>query len=60
MKVRHKLTNQILTIVKDYGTVALCRLPEPKHFSGQIWIDNVVCLKANLEEVKNKQLKLEI
>lgn len=47
----HKLTGQILTIKKDYGSVVSCYC-EPYLLWNNVKNDTVICLKENLIERK--------
>lgn len=60
MKARHKLTGEILTVKKDFGSVLSCWIPKPYYMKNtHILIDVCICLRENLE-FEVKQLKLEI
>lgn len=59
MIVRHKLTNEIMTVKKVNGSVAVCYLPKPYYNAWNTLIDICVCLWVNLEVIE-EQLKLEI
>lgn len=48
MKYRHKLTDQILTLKKSFGSVGTfyCK---PHQFTKRIVVDTCVCLMENVE-----------
>lgn len=60
MKARHKLTGQILTIKKDFGSALSCYIPEPYYMKNtNTLIDVCVCRRENLQ-FENEQLKLKL
>jgi len=58
MKYKHKLTCQILTLKKSFGSVGTfyCK---PHQFTKRIIIDTCVCLMENVELLET-QLTLEL
>ena len=48
IKVRHKLTNELMTIKKINGEIVTCFIQNPYFMFGWILIDVAICHKDNL------------
>jgi hypothetical protein len=48
IKVRHKLTNELMTIKKINGEIVTCFIQNPYFIFGWILIDVAICHKDNL------------
>lgn len=48
IKVRHKLTNELMTIKKINGNIVTCFIEKPYFIYQRILIDVAICHKDNL------------
>ena len=46
--VRHRLTNEPMTIKKEFGNIVTCHIEKPYYLFNNVLIDTVICLKENL------------
>jgi len=48
IKVRHKITNEIMTIKNINGNIVTCYIDNPYHILGWVKMDVAICHKNNL------------
>ena len=52
-KVRHKLSGEVMTVIRVNGAVTVCKLKKPIKLEGwsNLEVDKAICLTENLERL---------